>query len=110
MGAVVAARSIVPWGTASLLPREQHEPVYHGILPTIRRTDAVVASEAESKRRSHMNTEMRELTDEELNCVSGGGQTTTQQVLDAVSNAVAWIPLFGTVYKTTYDTAKQLLA
>src|SRR5262249_20288582 len=106
---------VVPWGTASLLPREQHEPVYRGILPTIRRTDAGVASEAESKRRSHMNTEMRELTgeltDEELGRVLGGAaQTTTQQVLDGVANAVAWVPGFGTVYKTVYDTAKQLLS
>src|SRR5437879_1392031 len=34
----------VPWGTASLFPREQHEPVDCSILLTIRRTDAVVAS------------------------------------------------------------------
>jgi hypothetical protein len=57
-----------------------------------------------------MNKEMRELTDEELGRVCGGGQTTTQQVLDGIANAVAWVPLFGQVYKTTYDTAKQLLA
>ena len=61
-----------------------------------------------------MNTATRELTgeltDDELDHVSGGGQTTTQQILDGIANGVAWIPLFGTVYKTTYDTAKQLLA
>lgn len=52
-----------------------------------------------------------ELTDDELNRVSGGAaQTTTQQILDGIANGVAWIPLFGQVYKTTYDTAKQLLA
>jgi hypothetical protein len=32
-----------------LLPREQREPVNHGILPIIRRTDAVVASGGEPK-------------------------------------------------------------
>jgi hypothetical protein len=65
-----------------------------------------------------MNTATHELTgeptDEELNRVSGGKQTATdtaiQQGLDAFANAVAWVPLFGQVYKTTYDTAKQLLA
>ena len=42
----------VPSGTACLLPREQHEPVHHGILPLIRRTDAVVASGREQKEKS----------------------------------------------------------
>ena len=39
----------VPWGAACLLPREQREPVDHGILPSIRSTEAVVASGGEQK-------------------------------------------------------------
>jgi hypothetical protein len=41
----------VTWGTASLLPREQREPVYYAILPIIRRTDAVVASGGQQKEK-----------------------------------------------------------
>lgn len=102
----------VPWGTASLLPREQHEPVYYGILPTIRRTDAVVASEAESKTRSHMNTEMRELTgeltDEELNRVAGGKVTEADTVPNQIFGAIAAIPVFGTALYAGYAFGSAL--
>ena len=58
-----------------MLPREQREPADHSILPIIRRTDAVVASggtKETTMKTETMNTEIRELTDDELQNVSGG--------------------------------------
>jgi hypothetical protein len=67
----------VPWGTACLLPKEQREPVDHGILPSIRSTEAVVASGGRAKgeypmKPNTMNTEERELSPDELESVRGG--------------------------------------
>jgi hypothetical protein len=50
---------VVPWGTAFLLPREQHTPVDHGILLTIRRTDAVIASGGEQTSAHDGDPEVR---------------------------------------------------
>jgi hypothetical protein len=63
-----------------LLPREQRGPPHSGILPTIRRTDAVVASGGtkESAMTKVLSTaeitEACELSVDDLDQVAGGGQ------------------------------------
>ncbi len=60
-----------------------------------------------------MNTEMLnkitgELTDDELDHVSGRGTTTTEQIGDAIANGFSWIPFYGQVFKLAWDTGKAI--